>query len=62
MEDYCGREEQHHCLVYMAYMLERLRSRAQNASGLLEKVLDVCLGRNTQPPNSFFFSQMYREK
>lgn len=60
MKDYFGKEKQRWCLVYMAYVLERLRTRAQNASGVLKNVLN-CLRRNTRPPNSVF-SQIYREK
>lgn len=53
MEADCGREKLHHCLVYVAYVLDRLRRRAQNASGHLKEVLHICLGRNALHPNSF---------
>lgn len=53
MEADCRREKLHHCLVYGAYVLGRLRRRAQKASGHLEEVLDICLGRNALRPNSF---------
>lgn len=53
MEADCGREELHHCLLYVAYVLGRLRRRAQNSSGHLEEVLDICLRRNALYPNSF---------
>lgn len=53
MEADCRREKLHHCLVYVAYVLGRLRRRAQKASGHLEEVLDICLQRNALCPNSF---------
>lgn len=53
MEADCGREKLHHCLVYVAYVLGSLRRRAQNASGHLEEVLDICLRRNALHLNSF---------
>lgn len=53
MEADCGRKKLHHCLVYVAYVLDRLRRRAHNASDHLEEVLDICLGRNALHLNSF---------